>query len=174
MTKEEMFNKNTKIAYKIANRYLKNHSEEIEDIKQVALLGLWKAVLNYNKKYAFSTLAYKIIENEINYYLRKDKKKQLDISINTKVNENTTIENTLAEEKNYIEELEDKIELEEIRKITTEELNKLSNRDKRIYQYLEQGKKQQEISKIFKVSQPQVAKIQRKIIKRVCKRYEAV
>ena len=68
MTKEEMFNKNIKLAYKIANKYRINHSNEIEDIKQIALIGLWKAVTRYNGKNTLSTFAYVVIQNEINLY----------------------------------------------------------------------------------------------------------
>lgn len=37
MTKEEMFNNNINIAYKIANTYRLNYPSEFEDIKQIAL-----------------------------------------------------------------------------------------------------------------------------------------
>ena len=59
---------------KIANKYRANYSEEFEDIKQLALIGLWKAVTRYNGKNALSTFAYVVIQNEINLYLRKIKK----------------------------------------------------------------------------------------------------
>ena len=85
MTKEEMFNKNIKIAYKIANRYLTNYASEYEDIKQIALMGLWKAVSTFNNTHAFSTYAYTVISNEINYYLRTVKKHYNTISLKREV-----------------------------------------------------------------------------------------
>ena len=66
MTNKEIFNNNINIAYKIANKYLINYRNEYEDIKQVALLGLWKAVLTFKNGYAFSTYAYPVIQNAIN------------------------------------------------------------------------------------------------------------
>lgn len=88
MTNEEMFNKNINIAYKIANKYLDNYKNEYEDIKQIALLGLWKAVLTFKNTYAFSTYSYKVIFNEINHYLRNRKKAYLnEISIQNQIAE---------------------------------------------------------------------------------------
>lgn len=37
MTKEEMFNNNVNIAYKIANTYRLNYPSEFEDLRQIAL-----------------------------------------------------------------------------------------------------------------------------------------
>ena len=76
MTNEEMnemFNKNVNIAYKIANRYRTNYPEEYEDIKQVALLGLWKAIQHYNPKWSLSTIEYITIFHNIKVYLSSDK-----------------------------------------------------------------------------------------------------
>ena len=96
MTNEEMFEKNIKIAYKIANRYRINYLSEYEDIKQIALLALWKAVLTFNNTNAFSTYAYVVISNEINLYLRRNKKTEQEISINTSINDGElTIEDIL-------------------------------------------------------------------------------
>ena len=47
MTNEEIFNDNVNIAYKIANRYRTNYYEEIEDIQQIALIELWRCVVNW-------------------------------------------------------------------------------------------------------------------------------
>ena len=46
MTNEELFNKNINIAYKLAWQY-KNSGIDMEDIKQICLYALWKAVITY-------------------------------------------------------------------------------------------------------------------------------
>lgn len=174
MTNEERFNSNIKIAYKIANRYAVNYIKEIEDIKQVALMGLWKAVLNYKGKYTFCTFAYKVISNEINYYLRKNKKQSLDISMNSYINRNQTIEETLQDNKDYIEELENEIEINEIRKIKEQEVAKMPNHYQQAYKLLEKGVTQKEIEKRLGVKQTVVSRMQRKLIQNVCKQYVKV
>lgn len=81
MTNEEMFNNNTNLAYKIANKFKDNYSDEFEDITQIALEGLWRAVKTYDesKGYKFSTYAYPIIHNTIYMYLRKLRRTPKDI-----------------------------------------------------------------------------------------------
>lgn len=70
MKPEELFKENTKIAYKIANKYSK--SGEKDDITQMALEGLWKSCIKYNPElgYAFSTFSYYYIEGEIRRRVR--------------------------------------------------------------------------------------------------------
>lgn len=74
MTNEEIFNNNVNIAYKIANRYRTNYYEEIEDIRQIALMELWRCIVNWDHVHALTTYAYLCIPNKINMYLRHVKK----------------------------------------------------------------------------------------------------
>lgn len=48
MSNEEIFNKNIKIAFKLVQQY-KNAGIELEDLKQMSLMGLWKAVITYKE-----------------------------------------------------------------------------------------------------------------------------
>ena len=41
MTKEELFNQNIKLAYYFANKWRNSYPQVIEDIMQIALMGLW-------------------------------------------------------------------------------------------------------------------------------------
>ena len=75
MTNEEIFNNNVNIAYKIANRYVTNYYEEIEDIQQIALMELWRCIESWDHVHALTTYAYLCIPNKINMYLRYVKKK---------------------------------------------------------------------------------------------------
>ena len=145
MTTEEMFKKNIGLAYKIARKYLFNHSYEIEDIKQVALIGLWKAVLTFKNTHTFSAYAYTVISNEINLYLRKNKKREQEISINTKINDDElTIEDMLQDENNVGQALENT----EIW-ILMKEVD-FTKREKEVYDLLKKDYKQTQISKIHK------------------------
>lgn len=166
MTKEEIFNKNIKLAYKIANKYRLNYSEEYEDIKQIALIGLWKAVTRYNGKNALSTFAYVVIQNEINLYLRKTKKSVKAISINTEVKDNLTIEDTLRVE-DSIEELLDYIEQREIEQVLNKVLEQQTEEYKNIYELYRQGYRQKQIAETVKMSQCNVSRVIKKINKKV-------
>lgn len=123
MTNEELFLNNIKLAYKVASRYLINYSSEYEDIKQVALLGLWKAVLTYKKTCAISTYAYRVITNEINYYLRKTKKHNRNISINEEIGDNITIGDTLQDENDCITKFENEKEYEMLQMLYKDNIN---------------------------------------------------
>lgn len=166
MTKEEIFNKNIKLAYKIANKYRINHSEEFDDIKQIALMGLWKAVTRYNGKNTLSTFAYVVIQNEINLYLRKSKKSVKAISINTEFKENVTIEDILQAD-DSIEEFLDHVEQEEIKRVLNEVLENEKKINKQIYEMHRKGYKQHPISVATGTSQANVSRIISKINKKV-------
>lgn len=161
MTNEEMFNKNIKIAYKIANKYLTNHASEYEDIKQIALMGLWKAVLTFNNKYAFSTYAYRVISNEINYYLRTVKKNHSTISLKQEIKENMILEDVLADKNNYIEKLENSLAIENY--ISQIRNSKLKEQEKIVFELSLKGYRQDEIAKIVGYSQPHISRIIKKL-----------
>lgn len=174
MTNEEMFEQNMRLAYKLANKYSVNHAHEIEDIKQIALMGLWKAVLAYDKQRSkFCTFAVRVILNEINMYLRKNKKRKerQEVSLSTIVFDNVTLEDTIQDSRNDIEDLEDRIEKQEIREIKNKELRKMKKIHQEIYLCLEKGMKQREIAKKMNLSQAAISRIQRRLIKRVKQEY---
>ncbi len=166
MTKEELFEKNTLMAYKIANRYRTNYIKEYEDIKQEALLGLWKACQTFDERGSFSTYAYPCISNTINMYIRSIKKHQdNDISLFTPTTDTLYLEDLLGGEDENIEQLEDAMVLESLR----EDINNciLDNRERKVYNLFLDGLKQQEIADIIDASQPVVSRIERRVTKRI-------
>ena len=165
MTNEEMFNKNINIAYKIASKYLINYAKEYEDIKQVALMGLWKSVLTFNNKYAFSTYAYTVISNEINYYLRTFRKPIKTISLEQEIDENIRLQDILSDKSNDIEKLENNLDIEKY--ITQIKNSDLKEREKIVFELSLKGCKQRKIAKIAKCSQPEVGRIIKKLRKKI-------
>ena len=161
MTKEEMFNKNIKIAYKIANRYLINYANEYEDIKQLALMGLWKAVSTFDNTHAFSTYAYTVISNEINCYLRTVKKHYNTISLKQEIKEDITLEDVLADKNNYIEKLENSLDIENY--ISQIRNSKLNEKEKMVFELSLKGYRQDKIAKIVGYSQPHVSRTIKKL-----------
>lgn len=168
--KEQMFNDNIKLAYYVANRYRRNYPEEYDDILQVALLGLWKAIDRYNGKWALSTIAIKIMSNNINYYLRSVKRhRDNDISIHTILINNEsnpiTIEDQIADTE--VDDLDTQIDLIILQDCINNGI--FSPNEAVCIRYLYLGYTQKEIGNIIGVSQPQVSRyiknVQRKLQK---------
>jgi RNA polymerase sigma-B factor len=71
----DLFEKNKKIAFSAMRKTLKkypvlttfNAGAEMEDLEQVALMGLWSAINKYDESlgFTFSTYAYQVVEGEL-------------------------------------------------------------------------------------------------------------
>lgn len=165
MTKEELFNKNTKLAYYFANKYRMNYPHEYEDIKQVALMGLWKAVSKYDGRARLSTFASIVIQNEINIYLRNVKKHDNIDHLEQEVSEKITLADMVASDKDELEELESLLDQNIAKESLNVEVLKLSARDQEIYKRLIEGETQCEIATKVGLKQAQISRIKNKIIK---------
>lgn len=165
MTKEEQekfFNDNINLAYKMANRYRINYIEEFEDIKQIALISLWRAVTScdFSKVPRFSTYACTVILNNINYYLRGVRKHEKDISMCTPVNEQHTIEDILETEENDIDVLLDNLTCEEINSYILNQRIIRNPMHKKVYLiYLSGYMNQSELATKFNVTQSYISRI---------------
>lgn len=71
--KEELIVRNTALVKSIVKKFL-NRGTEFEDLMQIGLMGLYKAVKNYNPDFnvRFSTYAVPMIAGEIKRFLRDD------------------------------------------------------------------------------------------------------
>jgi RNA polymerase sigma factor (sigma-70 family) len=75
---EETIAHNYGLLVSISNKY-NNSQNEIEDLMQVATIGLIKAYNTWNeKKSTFSTHAYNCINNNLKNYIRNNKRYKLD------------------------------------------------------------------------------------------------
>lgn len=151
----EIFEKNMKLAYMVANRY-SNYIREREDILQIAFEGLWLAVKKYDEnKSKFSTFAVTIMTNNINYYLRSVKKESNTAHLfdNVSGKENITYMDVLCDETIYMEEAENRI----IIKNCLDNL-KLSCREQLVFKYWLEGKKQEDIAILLGTSQSSICR----------------
>ena len=172
MTKEEIFELNIKLAYKMAWKY-KNCGIEFEELKQICCMGLWKAILTYKcEKGALSTYSYLVIRNEVNLFLRRIKKDKNTISIETKIKDNITILDTLCEIESCIDRVHDKIEIKELKVTALQAFKGLKDREKIVYKLMIKGKKQKDIAKLLGITQTQVSRLETKIKQRLVKLYE--
>jgi len=78
--KEQLFNDNVGLAYKLSNRYKPSGHRTRDDIDQVALIALWNATDNFDpEKGKFSTFAYKTIYYKLISYFKPLRPKFDDI-----------------------------------------------------------------------------------------------
>lgn len=169
MKQEEMFYNNIKLAYKIANKYFINCKDDYEDIKQVALLGLWKAVLTFKNTNAFSTYAYTVITNEINYFLKKCKKHNNNYSLQSIVADNIEYQDLLKDNNDFTVIYEEESEIEYKRKMLERVKELMKETDRKIIELLLQGYNQTEIATMLNITQPTVSRIRDKIKKKIAK-----
>lgn len=167
MTNEEIFNDNVNIAYKIANRYMTNYYEEIEDIRQIALMELWRCIENWDHVHALTTYAYLCIPRKINIYLRHVRKHEKNISINTIIHSDgdgndQTILDLMEDSDDCIFRLLDDINAEGV-------LNNiyLTEKEKQVINLRMEGFSQVQVGEIMNLSQPQISRIQIKIKKKI-------
>lgn len=165
MTDEEMFNKNIKLAFKIANKYRINYACEYDDIKQIALIGLWKSVLTFDKVRTFSSYAYAVITNEINLYLRTYVSKLYDHCIGTPLDENIGIKDYNDPIENLIEACDESHIKKCIKSIYLRDL------EKDVLRSILKGKSQNIIAKELGISQSYVSRIYIGIVNKIKSMY---
>ena len=104
----DIFEKNKNIAYKIASKYYKTKYWEFDEALQIALMGLWKACLIWDKdKFRLSTLAYNIINRDFIDFDTKQKR-QPDILFNLEdncVTDDLNLEDVLLDDSADVEDI---------------------------------------------------------------------
>lgn len=101
-----------------------------------------------------------MIQNEINYYLRKNKKYLGDVYFSQPIVDGLTVEDMLKNERNEIEEFED--DYDNNLAIKNFKRNVKNEQHLKILELFSKGVGQMEIAKIIGCSQPQVSRILKK------------
>lgn len=144
---EELFHQWTEFAWFLLWKYFPQLALD-EDIKQEALLGLWKACMTYDKdKAQFSTYAGQCILNQVRQVLRKQSYEPDTVSLSTPVgdeDENLTLEGMIEDPVPSIDE--GHIDLKDF-------LRGLNERDKKLIQLRLQGKTQKQIAQEMGLAQ---------------------
>lgn len=153
----QMIIENMGIAHRIANDYIKKgNAFEYEDLRQICYLGLVKAVKTYEEGHhtAFSTYAYKVIQNEIYINLRKWQKKGNDVSIYTKTSEKDGEETYLIDVFTSDTDIEEEIIDKDYKQLLRKAINtKLKGLERDVLNLKIAGKKETEIAKRLGISQ---------------------
>lgn len=153
-----------------------NTMYDLEDLVSIGTIGLIKGVKTYklDKNIKLATYASRCIDNEILMFLRKNKRRKVELSFEDSINLDSDgnelhLEDVLGTDENVVEkEYEDKIDKEVLKK----EIENLPKRDKEILslRYGLNGKDeftQKEVADKLGISQSYISRIEKKAIKKL-------
>ena len=173
--KDKLIEHNLRLVVYLSKKY-ENTKVDLEDLVSIGTIGLIKGINTYkgDKNIKLATYACRCTDNEILMYLRKNKKRKADISLEEslsfdKEGNELTFEDVLGTEDDIVTK---PLEEKSMRKIMLEEISKLKNRDKEIMikRYGLDGKEeltQKEVASILGISQSYISRIEKKVIKEI-------
>ena len=170
-----LFYDNIKLAYHTSNKFNQDILEP-DDVKQLALLGLWRACQTYDscRGINFSTYAIACMNNQIRMALRRPLKqgeKFRILSYDNEINdsEGLSLIETLADPMDIEENMMEADIYNNVKTIISE----LSKREQLLLRlYFFDGYKQREISSLVNVSQANVSRIINKSLRKIRMKYK--
>ena len=173
--KNKLIEHNLRLVVFLAKKY-ENTGYDIEDLVSIGSIGLIKGINTYkiDKNIKLATYASRCISNEILMFLRKNKKRKGEISLEDSLNYDAEgnelhLEDILGTEPDIVhKEFEHFLDLE----VLENEVKKLEGRDKEIMT-LRYGLNntdeytQKEVAEMLGISQSYISRIEKKVIKRL-------
>ena len=166
---------NLRLVVFLAKKY-ENTGVDLEDLVSIGSIGLIKAINTYNldKKIKLATYASRCIDNEILMFLRKNKKRRNELSLEDSLSYDSEgnelhLEDVLGTDSNIVtKNLED----ENDKNFLYREINKLPKRDKEImilrYGLLNHREMtQKDVASMLGISQSYISRIEKKVIKKL-------
>ncbi len=166
---------NLRLVVFLAKKY-ENTTYDIEDLVSIGSIGLIKGINTYkiDKNIKLATYASRCISNEILMFLRKNKRRKTEVSLEETLNYDADgnelhLEDILGTDTelvpNMYEEVVDKEYL-------AKEISSLNKRDKQIMMLrygLNNGKEytQKEVAEMLGISQSYISRIEKKVIKKL-------
>src|SRR5574344_1595613 len=173
--KDKLIEHNLRLVVFLSKRY-ENTRVDLEDLVSIGSIGLIKGINTYKrgKNIKLATYCSRCIDNEILMYLRKNKKTRGDISFEESLSFDADgnelhLEDILGTDPDIVTKgLDEEID----KKILTEELSKLEDRDREIMilRYGLNGVEemtQKDVAEKLQISQSYISRIEKKIIKRL-------
>lgn len=175
IAKNKLIEHNLRLVVFLAKKY-ENTNVDLEDLVSIGTIGLIKGINTYKmgKNIKLATYASRCIDNEILMFLRKNKKRKSEISFEDSLSYDAEgnelhLEDVLGTDKDIVpKKLEDKIE----KKLLVQELDKLSERDRKImilryglFGYEEVTQK--DVADMLGISQSYISRIEKKVIKKI-------
>ena len=169
---DKLIEHNLRLVVFLAKKY-DNTNVDLEDLVSIGTIGLIKAVSTYklDKNIKLATYASRCIDNEILMYLRKTKRRKGEVSFEDSLSFDAEgnelhLEDVLGTDADIVTKgLEDALD----KKIMTDEINKLNERDREIIElrYGLNNKKeltQKEVADRLGISQSYISRIEKKVI----------
>ena len=173
--RSKLIEHNLRLVVFLAKKY-ENTKVDLEDLVSIGSIGLIKGVNTYklDKNIKLATYASRCIDNEILMFLRKNKRKRKEISLEDSLSYDADgnelhLEDILGTDSDIVTK---GIEEENNKKILQQEINKLNHRDKQIMT-LRYGLNnhneltQKEVADILGISQSYISRIEKKVIRKL-------
>ena len=173
--RDKLIEHNLRLVVYLSKKY-ENTKVELEDLVSIGTIGLIKGINTYknDKNIKLATYASRCIDNEILMYLRKNKKRKADVSLDESLSFDSEgnelhLEDILGTEKDIVTK---DLEENDMRKIMLKEIGKLNERDKQIMvlRYgLNDTKEytQKEVAELLGISQIYISRIEKKVISKI-------
>lgn len=173
--KDKLIEHNLRLVVYLSKKY-ENTKVDLEDLVSIGTIGLIKGINTYknDKNIKLATYASRCIDNEILMYLRKNKKRKADISLDESLSFDSEgnelhLEDILGTESDIVTK---DLEENDMRKIMLREIGKLNERDKQIM-VLRYGLNnneeltQKEVAELLGISQSYISRIEKKVISKI-------
>ncbi len=173
--RNKLIEHNLRLVVFLAKKY-DNTMYDLEDLVSIGTIGLIKGVKTYklDKNIKLSTYASRCIDNEILMFLRKNKRRKVEISFEDSINldqdgNELHLEDVLGTPDDIVEK-----EYESIvdKELLIKEIENLNKRDKEILTlryglYNQKEYTQKEVADMLGISQSYISRIEKKAIKRL-------
>ena len=173
--RNKLIEHNLRLVVFLSKKYT-NSMYDLEDLVSIGTIGLIKGIKTYklDKNIKLATYASRCIDNEILMFLRKNKKRNNEVSFEDSVNfdnegNESHIEDIYGTDEDIIQKA---IEDKDNKLLLEREIKNLSGRDKEIieFRYGLFGKKeltQKDLADKLAISQSYISRIEKKVIKRL-------
>ena len=173
--KDKLIEHNLRLVVFLAKKY-ENTTYDIEDLVSIGSIGLIKGINTYkiDKNIKLATYASRCISNEILMFLRKNKRKRAEVSLEDALNYDAEgnelhLEDILGTDENLVpNEYEKQVDKE----VLAKEIEGLPDRDKEIMTLrygLNNTKEytQKEVAVMLGISQSYISRIEKKVIRKL-------
>ena len=173
IAKNKLIEHNLRLVVFLSKKY-ESTKIDLEDLVSIGTIGLIKGINTFkgDKNIKLATYCSRCIDNEILMHIRKNRKRNLDVSLDEslsfdKEGNELTLKDVLGTEDDIVTK---GLEEQDLKKIMMEEIDKLNDRDKDIMvkRYGLDGNEeltQKEVASLLGISQSYISRIEKKVIK---------
>ena len=173
--RSKLIEHNLRLVVFLAKKY-ENTGVDLEDLVSIGSVGLIKGVNTYklSKNIKLATYASRCIDNEILMFLRKNKRRRGEISFEDNLSFDSDgnelhLEDILGTDSDIVTK---GLEEETNKKLLYEEIEKLSERDKKIMVlryglYDNEEMTQKDVAELLGISQSYISRIEKKVIRKL-------